>query len=272
MPPEMLRVSSGSAMTTSAATAFVASFPLAGSLGTASKNFMEEETEFRRVFLHRHSFQPLGGPSTEQDTVVTEPDAGQTMTALATLQEGFQQWHALFQPLQEEMSSVGARVAAIISNSLQDQLFSFLTSLWAELAQGQIDLRTLQKDLTSSPQAEERLGTVGLAPTAIETISTDAAQRIKDHEKIVREVCSLAREEAQARGLALLRIDVRPAWSHEYEERTGIVIDVEIRASSDERFSYWDAVCERLSLLQDSLPPEEQRFLQDQAFLVVNEG
>lgn len=271
MPPEMLRVSSGSAKTTSAVTALF-SPTLAGTSATTSKNWEAEETASHKVFLPSHSLQPLGGPITEQDTVVGEPHARQVMTVLATLREGFQQWHMLFQPLHEEISSLGARVAAVISNSLQDQLFSFLTSLQTELVHGWTEIQAPQEYVASSPLVKERLGTIGFSPTAIETISTDAAQRIKGHEKIVREVCSLAREEAQASGLALLRIDVRPAWSHEYEERTGIVIDVEIRASSDERFSYWDAVCERLSLLEDSLPPEEQRFLQDQAFLVVNEG
>ncbi|MBI3798979.1 MAG: hypothetical protein HY268_18695 [Deltaproteobacteria bacterium] len=103
-----------------------------------------------------------------------------------------------------------------------------------------------------------------------ETIDPEAARRFRDHERIVYEVCSLAKEEAQARGLVLLRVDVRPAWSHEYDERTGIVIDVEIRASSDERFSYWDAVCERLNQLEDLLSPEEQRFLNDEVSFIVS--
>jgi hypothetical protein len=110
------------------------------------------------------------------------------------------------------------------------------------------------------------------SPVAVETTDPEAAQRFRGHERTVQEVCSLAKEEAQARGLTLLQIEVRPAWSHEYEERTGVVIDVEIKATTDERFSYWDAVCERISQWEDSLPPEEQRFLQDQTFLVVNEG
>ena len=104
----------------------------------------------------------------------------------------------------------------------------------------------------------------------IESVSPDAAQRFRGHEGIVHQICSLVQEEAQARGLALLQIDVRPAWSHEYDERTGIVIDMEIRASSDERFSYWDAVCNRISDLEDLLPLKEKRFLQDQVSCVVN--
>ncbi len=107
-------------------------------------------------------------------------------------------------------------------------------------------------------------------PAAIETIAPEAAQRSSGYESIVQEVCSLAKEEAQTRGLALLQIDVRPAWSHEYDERTGVVIDVEIKATTDERFSYWDAVCERLNELEDSISPEERCFLNYEIFFVVS--
>jgi hypothetical protein len=107
-------------------------------------------------------------------------------------------------------------------------------------------------------------------PVTVETIDLEATRRLHGYERIVQEVCSLAKDEARARGLALLRIDVRPAWSHEYDERTGVVIDAEIQATADERFSYWDAVCERLNELEDSLPPEERRFLNDEVSFVVN--
>ena len=56
----------------------------------------------------------------------------------------------------------------------------------------------------------------------------------------------------------------------EYEERTGVVIDVEIKATTDERFSYWDAVCERLNELEESVPPEERCFLNDEVSFIVN--
>ena len=107
-------------------------------------------------------------------------------------------------------------------------------------------------------------------PVAVETSDPEAARRFRGHEKIVQEVCSLAKEEARARGLALLHIDVRPAWSHEYDERTGVVIDVEIKATTDEQFSYWDAVCERVSQLEDALSLEDRSFLTDEISLVVN--
>ena len=108
------------------------------------------------------------------------------------------------------------------------------------------------------------------SPAAVEMFNPEATRRFRGHEKVVHAVCSLAQEEAQARGLAILKIDVRPAWSHEYDERTGIVIDVEIKASSEERFSYWDTVCELLNELAESVLPEERCFLNDEVSLIVN--
>lgn len=55
-----------------------------------------------------------------------------------------------------------------------------------------------------------------------ETTDPEAARRFSSHESLEQEVCALVKEEAQTRGLALLRIDVRPAWSHEYDEHTGV--------------------------------------------------
>jgi hypothetical protein len=88
----------------------------------------------------------------------------------------------------------------------------------------------------------------------------------------VQAVCSLATAEAQARGLALHHIDVRPAWSHEYDEHTGVVIAAEVKATTDEQFSYWDAVGERLDQLGDALSPEEWSFLITEISFVVSQS
>lgn len=71
-------------------------------------------------------------------------------------------------------------------------------------------------------------------------------------------------------GFLFSRLMYAPPGHHKYDERTGIVIDVEIKASSDERFSYWDAVCERLNELAESVPPEELCFLNDEVSFIVN--
>jgi hypothetical protein len=280
MPPEMMRIESGSAMTASAMTAPVV-FAVSGTSDTASKNFEAEKAASQKVFLHSHSFQPLRGFVTEQDTVVGEPHAKQIITVLAALQEGLQQWQMVFQPLQEQLVSalqplqeqlafLDARLAAVVWNPLQGQLFSFSTFLQAGLLQGQMERQALQEQIASSQKAKEGTGAAGLSPMVIEIISPTAAQRLRGHERIVQAVCSLAKGEARARGLALLNINVRPAWSHEYDERTGVVIDVEIKAGADERFSYWDAMCERLNQLEDTLSPEDRSFLTSEISFIVS--
>ncbi len=102
-----------------------------------------------------------------------------------------------------------------------------------------------------------------------ETLDPEAVRRLAGHERIVREVCTFAKEEAQSRRLMLLRIEIRPTWSHEYEDHSGVVIDTEIQATTEERFSYWDAMCERLNELADALSPEDRQFLNGNVSLIV---
>lgn len=126
-------------------------------------------------------------------------------------------------------------------------------------------LHTGHESLFSSPETPS----YDLPPVAVETIDSEATRRLHGHERIMQEVCSLAKAEARARGLTLLCIDVRPAWSHEYDEGTGVVINAEIQATANERFLYWDAVCERINEMEDSLLPEERRLLNDEVSFVV---
>ena len=52
--------------------------------------------------------------------------------------------------------------------------------------------------------------------------------------------------------------------------KPGVVVDVEVKATVDERFSYWDALCEQIQHLETLLTPEEQRFLNDDMTLIVS--
>ncbi len=114
--------------------------------------------------------------------------------------------------------------------------------------------------------------TRSVSPTIDVTIDPEATRRFQGHEGVVQKVCALATEEAQARGLVLHYLDVRPAWSHEYDERTGVVVDAAVEASTDEQFSYWDAVGERLTQLEDTLPLEERSFLVKEISFVVSQN
>ncbi len=111
---------------------------------------------------------------------------------------------------------------------------------------------------------------VSLYPARTEALSPEAAGRLHGHEEIVQEICSVAKKEAQVRGLSLLKIEVRPAWSHEYDEHNGVVIDIEIKADPDERFSYWDTLSEQVDQLETTLSPEDRSFLTDEIALVIS--
>jgi hypothetical protein len=104
----------------------------------------------------------------------------------------------------------------------------------------------------------------------IKPMSLEVKQRLQGHEQLVHTICTFAIQEAEARGLALDSINIRPTWSHEDDENTGIVIDVEIKAMADERLVYWNAVCERINQLEEMLQLEEQRFLNDEIYFIVN--
>jgi len=112
----------------------------------------------------------------------------------------------------------------------------------------------------------------GKCASASLEIVDEAKKRLAGHEILARRLYELIEKQASARKIAVRKIVVLPAWSHEYEERTGIVIDAEIEGSTDQRFSLWDTVCEQIYKLQKSLPKKESRFLSEDISFVVSRG
>jgi len=103
-------------------------------------------------------------------------------------------------------------------------------------------------------------------------IPDESARRLRGHEKLLENPVFVAEQEASARGISLLKIDVLPAWSHEYEERSGVVIQVEVRATDEQRFGFWEGMSERMDSLQDTLAPAENDFLTDEISVIVDQG
>jgi hypothetical protein len=95
-------------------------------------------------------------------------------------------------------------------------------------------------------------------------------RRIKGHKKILLLIGDLVRDEAIKQGVRIRRIEARPAWSHEYEERSAVVVEAEIEAGADQRFSFWEAVSERIDSLSDSLSARNRGFLNNRLSLVVS--
>jgi hypothetical protein len=101
------------------------------------------------------------------------------------------------------------------------------------------------------------------------TISAEAARRIAGREEILRRICELARSEAVQRGVQVNQVNIHPAWSHEYKEQAGVVVDVDVTASNDDRFSYWDALREGVDELAASLPPADRSWLESELSLAI---
>ena len=99
-------------------------------------------------------------------------------------------------------------------------------------------------------------------------IDSRAAERLGGHDRIISEIGRIATELSAQRGLPLVGIAVRPAWSHEYEE-TGIVVEVTLQCSPEDRFAYWEALGEATDTLAASIPAEQSRFLDADVSLIV---
>ncbi len=109
----------------------------------------------------------------------------------------------------------------------------------------------------------------GVVEVIADSISTQAAKRIAGREEVVVRICELARAQAAKRNLRVNEISVHAAWSHEYDENTGVVVDVDVTASDEDRFSYWEALNERLDELAASLPQNDSDWLQSELSLTV---
>lgn len=98
-----------------------------------------------------------------------------------------------------------------------------------------------------------------------------AQERLSGHASLTEKVYAVIKEEAKRADIRP-RITVRPSWSHESEDQTGVVIDVEITGDSRQRFDLWDAISAKLDSLLDTQPKREQLFLIDNISVVVVEG
>jgi len=111
-----------------------------------------------------------------------------------------------------------------------------------------------------------------LAPAEPKIEILQAAQeRLSGYGMLAEKVYAVIKGEAK-RADVLPSIVVRPSWSHEYEDRTGVVIEVEIKGDTEKRFNLWDAISSKLDAFLDSISAEEQSFLTDKLSVIVNQS
>jgi predicted nucleotidyltransferase len=101
-------------------------------------------------------------------------------------------------------------------------------------------------------------------------LDSAAQSRISGHKRLLLRISSLVSDEAKRQAIHIGRIEVRPAWSNEYEEDSAVVVDVEVETDVDVRFDFWESLSKQLEFLATSLSSNEALFLQENISLIVS--
>jgi len=109
----------------------------------------------------------------------------------------------------------------------------------------------------------------GFAAGITDSVGAEAVNRIAGREALLGRICKLAKAEAAERSLRVNKLSIHAAWSHEYDEQTGVIVDIDVTASDEDRFSYWEALNERLDELAASLSQPDRDWLQSDLSLTV---
>ncbi|HXR36081.1 MAG TPA: hypothetical protein VN754_09055 [Candidatus Binataceae bacterium] len=97
----------------------------------------------------------------------------------------------------------------------------------------------------------------------------EAILRYKHHRRLVSEICQMLGQIARERAVALERVDIRPAWSHEYEETRGIVVDIEVRSPTEEALAYWPLLSATLEQRALTFDAASRKFLEENVSIMV---
>jgi hypothetical protein len=116
---------------------------------------------------------------------------------------------------------------------------------------------------------EEDIWTIMPQRTPVKA-SAEADRRMRGHGGLMERIYAIVYDEAQREHLSIHALKVRAAWSHEYDEETGVIIDVEIEGSAEQRFALWDRVSSQIEDLETSLRPDEHDFLTRCLSIIVN--
>jgi len=185
----------------------------------------------------------------------------------------FRHRHDLAAGTKTHETILGEPTAQLIGTSIGAGRSLFLVTAAQESwkIEGQQNLLS-SKDLSFFSEGASGLETIRLRGKVQPQISEEAARRLRGHEKLLQKLAFVVEEETAARGISLLKIDVLPAWSHEYEERAGVVIQVEVGATDEQRFSLWEGISERIDSLHDTLASEEKDFLTGEISVFVDQA
>jgi hypothetical protein len=100
-------------------------------------------------------------------------------------------------------------------------------------------------------------------------VAAEAEKRLATYRGLFEKLILMIVTEVRKSSIAVQTVNVRPAWSHEYEE-TGIVIDIEVSGPAEDRFTLWDIISNAFENNQASFSERENEFITEKVSVVVN--
>ena len=101
-------------------------------------------------------------------------------------------------------------------------------------------------------------------------IAPEAERRILGYEWLMQYLYEIVYDEMQRQRVSLRQLEVRPAWSNEYDDTTGVVIDVSIEGSVEQRFALWEVISSKIEALEAYMRPGDREFFTSSVSIIVN--
>ena len=93
---------------------------------------------------------------------------------------------------------------------------------------------------------------------------------VAGHMKVLLMLHDLVSKAAAEHGVEIRNLEIGPAWSHEDDDRSRVVMDIEVDAEPELRFTYWEAVSDLVQAISDSLSPREKHFVNSTLSILVS--
>jgi hypothetical protein len=120
----------------------------------------------------------------------------------------------------------------------------------------------LARSVPERKRADQQKNIAGIDPSVRKAFS--------GHLKVLLRIRESIQKEAKAYGVRIRNVDIRPSYSHEDEDNSGVLVEVWVEADSQKRFSYWETLSKRVDSLANSLPPKDRDFLNRSLSVIVS--
>ena len=102
------------------------------------------------------------------------------------------------------------------------------------------------------------------------TIDPLARPAVVGHMRILLMLRKLVDQAAQSNDVHINTVEIRPAWSHEDDDRSRVTMDIQVDTEPERRFIYWEAVSDKVDLIAVSLSPRHRHFVNSSLSILVS--